>query len=230
MTAMRQPPATRRFARELALRALYQADVLEEPAAKAFADVLEEPSPLDPDEIVAVVEELAEGASFPVVELDRAVIEFARRLVRVVDEHRADIDTTLDSSALNWSVRRMSAVDRNVLRLGAAEILYCPDVPLNVALSEAISLAKRYGGQESGAFVNGVLDRIAATMRGSTARAPGAILVSDEDPEGEGDASIEDDAPDDSDVFDDRDALSDPETPSGIETFGDSPDDTPTTP
>ena len=57
MTAMRQPPATRRFARELALRALYQADVLEEPAAKAFADVLEEPSPLDPDEIV-----VAEGA------------------------------------------------------------------------------------------------------------------------------------------------------------------------
>lgn len=212
MTAMRHPPATRRFARELALRALYQADVLEEPAAKAFADVLEEPAPLDPDEIVAVVEELAEGASFPVVELDRAVIEFARRLVRVVDEHRSDIDTTLDNSALNWSVRRMSAVDRNVLRLGAAEILYCPDVPLNVALSEAISLAKRYGGQESGAFVNGVLDRIAATVRGSAARSHDAILVSGEDQEADGGVPNEDDAP------------GDPET------FGDPPDDTSSTP
>lgn len=165
MSAMRQPPATRRFARELALRALYQSDVLGEPAAQSLADVLTEPAPLDPDEIDAVIEELPEGASFPATEVDTAVADFARRLVRVVDEHRAAVDSALDAAALNWTVKRMSAVDRNVLRLGAAEILYCPDVPLNVAFSEAISLAKRYGGRESGAFVNGVLDRVARTVR-----------------------------------------------------------------
>ncbi len=182
---MRQPPATRRFARQLALRALYQADVMQELAAKAFADVLEEPAPLDPDEIDAVVDELPVGASFPAVELDEAVIEFARRLVQVVDEHRADLDATLDGAAVNWSVRRMSAVDRNVLRLGAAEILYCPDVPLNVALSEAISLAKRYGGKESSAFVNGVLDRVADGVRGDASPPLDTSPVAEAGPDGD---------------------------------------------
>ncbi len=165
MSAMRQPPATRRFARELALRVLYQSDVLGETVAQSLDDVLSEPTPLDPDEIDAVIEELPVGATFPRVELDPGVIAFIRRLVRGVDEHRAEIDAVLDDAALNWTVKRMSAVDRNVLRLGAAEILYSPDVPLAVALSEAISLAKRYGGRESGAFVNGVLDRVARRVR-----------------------------------------------------------------
>jgi N utilization substance protein B len=73
------------------------------------------------------------------------------------------IDAQLAAAAENWRLPRMAAVDRNVLRMGAYELLFTPDTPSSVALNEAIELARRYGSADSPAFVNGVLDRLKAS-------------------------------------------------------------------
>jgi N utilization substance protein B len=74
--------------------------------------------------------------------------------------HLADIDERLGRAAENWRLPRMAAVDRNVLRLGAHELLFVADTPTSVAIDEAIELARRYGSADSPAFVNGILDRL----------------------------------------------------------------------
>jgi len=85
--------------------------------------------------------------------------EFARSLVAGVRRHRAKIDSVLEETAANWSLKRMAATDRNVLRLGAYEILYS-DTPGRVAIDEAVELAKRFGSAQSSQFVNGILDKV----------------------------------------------------------------------
>jgi N utilization substance protein B len=74
--------------------------------------------------------------------------------------HAEEIDQRLAQAAENWRLPRMAGVDRNVLRLGTFELLFAPDTPANVALDEAIELARRFGSAESAAFVNGVLDQV----------------------------------------------------------------------
>jgi N utilization substance protein B len=74
--------------------------------------------------------------------------------------HAGEIDGKITAAAENWRLPRMAAVDRNVLRLGAFELLFSPETPPGVALDEAIEIARRYGSADSPAFVNGVLDRI----------------------------------------------------------------------
>lgn len=91
---------------------------------------------------------------------DETLTSFCLGLYEGVLTHQADIDRRLSEAAENWRLVRMAAVDRNVLRLGAYELLYVPDLPPNVALDEAIKLARRYGTADSSAFVNGVLDRL----------------------------------------------------------------------
>lgn len=86
---------------------------------------------------------------------------FADRLVREVLRHLAHIDQLIGKASANWRVERMTRVDRNVLRIGAYELESCAEVPRAVAIDEAVELAKRFGTEESGSFVNGVLDRIA---------------------------------------------------------------------
>jgi N utilization substance protein B len=77
--------------------------------------------------------------------------------------HLDEIDARLGAAAENWRLPRMAAVDRNVLRLGAYELLFAPDTPPGVAIDEAIELARRYGSKDSPGFVNGVLDRLRQT-------------------------------------------------------------------
>jgi transcription antitermination protein NusB len=77
-----------------------------------------------------------------------------------VEKQRAEIDRSLSAAAENWRLARMAAVDRNILRLGAHELMSMPDTPHGVVLDEAIELARRYGSADSPAFVNGVLDRL----------------------------------------------------------------------
>ena len=91
---------------------------------------------------------------------DPALEPFSLALYDGVVAHAADIDRRLAAAAENWRVARMAVVDRNVLRLGGYEILYTPETPPNVALNEAIELARRFGAAGSPAFVNGVLDRL----------------------------------------------------------------------
>jgi N utilization substance protein B len=88
---------------------------------------------------------------------------FSLRLFDGVLKHLKEVDRRLGESAENWRLPRMSGVDRNVLRLGAHELLYVPDTPSSVALNEAIELARRFGSAESPAFVNGVLDKLLKT-------------------------------------------------------------------
>jgi N utilization substance protein B len=84
--------------------------------------------------------------------------EFAETLVRAATEHREAIDSGIGQVSRTWRVDRMARVDRNILRLALAEMLYMPDIPARVSINEAVELAKRYGAAESPAFVNGLLD------------------------------------------------------------------------
>jgi N utilization substance protein B len=86
---------------------------------------------------------------------------YADEAVRGVVAALVDTDRRIQAASTNWRVERMTRVDRNLLRLGAWELVHRPDVPRPVILDEAVEIAKRYGTEDSGAFVNGVLDRIA---------------------------------------------------------------------
>ncbi len=91
---------------------------------------------------------------------DESLEPFCLALYDGVVAHLDEIDRRLGAAAENWRLPRMAAVDRNVLRLGAFELLFTPETPRNVALDEAIELARRYGAKDSPGFVNGVLDRL----------------------------------------------------------------------
>ena len=88
------------------------------------------------------------------------VQSFAEGLVRGTLEHAAEIDRQVAEHATHWSLARIAPVERNILRLAAYELLHRHDIPEKVAINEAIELAKLYGSEESGAFVNGILDQI----------------------------------------------------------------------
>jgi transcription antitermination protein NusB len=89
---------------------------------------------------------------------------YADEVVLGVAGDLAAVDEAIRKASTNWRLERMARVDRNVLRLGAWELLHHPEVPRAVILDEAVELAKRYGSEESGAFVNGVLDRVAENL------------------------------------------------------------------
>ena len=86
---------------------------------------------------------------------------FANELVRGCAEARTALDERIRGVSKHWRLERMSRVDRNIIRLGAYELLHVAEIPRRVTLNEAVELAKRFGNEESPAFVNGVLDRIA---------------------------------------------------------------------
>lgn len=92
--------------------------------------------------------------------IDKNVKEFAIRLKDEVLAHLSEIDALIKKVAKGWTLERMAIVDRNILRAAICEMLYLPDIPPKVAINEAIEIAKRYGSEESGQFVNGILDKI----------------------------------------------------------------------
>jgi N utilization substance protein B len=130
-------------AREVALQLLYQRDLnpgIDRPAIERFAnDRLQEPD----------------------------LAAFCLSLFDGVQAHAEAIDKALAAAAENWRLPRMAAVDRNILRLGAYELLFTPHTPANVTLNEAIELARRFGTTDSPAFVNGVLDKLQGQDAGS---------------------------------------------------------------
>lgn len=127
----------RTAAREAALQMLYAAEIGRHPAETLLKDFWRE-FPGD-----------AEGRVY------------ADNAVRGVLGQRSELDARIVKASVNWRLERMSPIARNVLRLGTWELLYQPEVPRAVIIDESVEVAKRYGGTESGAFVNGVLDRIA---------------------------------------------------------------------
>ncbi|OGX28677.1 MAG: transcription antitermination factor NusB [Omnitrophica WOR_2 bacterium RIFCSPHIGHO2_02_FULL_67_20] len=88
------------------------------------------------------------------------VKSYANQLVEGTRQRLTDIDGVISAHADNWNLKRMAVIDRNILRLGAFELLYLDDVPAKVCINEAIELAKRFGDTESGKFINGILDAI----------------------------------------------------------------------
>jgi N utilization substance protein B len=142
-------PAKRTKARERALQALYQIDV----AAEGIDDALSR-----------------FWRSFEPVE--KEVMALAEAMVRGVAAHRRQIDEEIERVSTHWRLDRMAKVDRNVLRLATYELLRT-DVPVKVAINEAIELGKKYGSESTGAFVNGVLDKIASELPPERRRAGG---------------------------------------------------------
>jgi N utilization substance protein B len=129
--------ARRTRAREVALQVLYQDDL--NPRHNPADDVTFVKGRLQGEELVA----------------------FAESLIAGVRRNRGELDQVLSQTADHWSLERMAATDRNVLRLGAYEILHA-DTPGRVAINEAVELAKRFGSRQSAQFVNGILDRLLA--------------------------------------------------------------------
>jgi len=124
-------------AREIALQMLYQADA-------RGTEVLEQ-----------VEEFLAREAGG-----DDEVVEFARMLVQGTVEQGEAIDEIITGAAQNWHLRRMAIVDRNILRMAVFEMLHVEEIPAKVSINEAIEMGKRFSTQQSGSFINGILDRI----------------------------------------------------------------------
>ena len=135
-------PASRHRSREAALQVLYALD-------------LSRPGPPAPEAADAALEDTARH-----FELPEGARAFAAELVGGVVAHCADLDAVLAKHATHWRLDRMAAVDRNVLRLAAWEIRF-GQTPTAAAIDEAVDLARRFGGERSPGFVNGVLDAVA---------------------------------------------------------------------
>ena len=149
---------SRRTARRLALDVLYEAEIRDDLPLEAWA------SRSANGWIVPSEDETADPSA-PEKEPESAAIEYARVLVAGVQDHAADIDALIARYADHWTIQRMPVVDRNVLRVALFELLWRTDVPVPVAINEAVELAKALSTEESGRFVNGLLGRIAEQAR-----------------------------------------------------------------
>jgi N utilization substance protein B len=133
--------SARRRARELAFRIAYQADLTGDPYREVWSALREDETLSD----------------------DQA--ELVGDVVGVLEARASEVDAALQQAAEHWPIVRLAATDRSVLRSAIAELMVRGGTPARVVLDEAIEIAKRYGSEESGRFVNGVLDRVARQLR-----------------------------------------------------------------
>ncbi len=133
----------RRRAREIALHVLYQLDLHQENPREALDLYWENFKP------------------------SRRARELCERLIVGVFQNREKIDQLIEEHSEHWTLKRMAVVDRNILRFATFELLNCPDIPFKATLNEAIELAKKFGTEDSSAFINGILDKIHATLTSS---------------------------------------------------------------
>lgn len=131
--------SVRRKARETALQILYKTDISE---GRAGEGVLE-------------FDTLVQGTE---------ARRYCESLVNGIAAKRDEIDGIIEKHSENWTVERMAVVDRNILRIAVYELLYSEDVPYKVAIDEAVELAKLYGTDESGAFINGIIDKVRKSL------------------------------------------------------------------
>ena len=131
----------RRRAREVAFRVVFQADVARDSYSEAWRARRDE-------------ERLTEDQ-----------LALVQDVVGQLERHGPEVDRRLEGAAQHWPLARLSATDRSVLRTAVAELMGRPGTPARVVLDEAIEIAKRYGSEDSGRFVNGVLDRLARELR-----------------------------------------------------------------
>jgi N utilization substance protein B len=126
----------RRKSREFALQVLYQLDITKQ----------------DPNKTLAQFQDHSSG--------NEARDDFMKRLVLGVLEHCQEIDRLIEKYSENWRLDRMNIIDRAILRMATFELLFCEEIPPKATLNEAIELGKRFGSEDSGSFINGILDRI----------------------------------------------------------------------
>ena len=126
----------RRKSREFALQVLYQLNISKQDPLTALAQFREH--------------FLSDG------EADA----FQKRLVLGVLEHCSELDRLIERYSENWRLDRINLIERNILRMAIFELLFCEEIPPKVTINEAIDLGKRYGSEDSGSFINGILDRI----------------------------------------------------------------------
>lgn len=131
----------RHLGRELALKALYQIDIRGGASREDLALLFESS------------------------QADERARKFAAQLIEGVQREGAALDQHIAGALEHWSIGRLSRVDHNILRIALFEMLWMEDIPMRVTIDEAIELAKRYGDQESGRFVNGVLDELAERLQ-----------------------------------------------------------------
>lgn len=129
------------LARERALQCLYQFDLGSHPGTDATSLVWEH---FHPEERPSA---------------------YFYRLVQGVRTHQEELDAYISRFSQHWRLERLAAVDRAILRLALFELLYCPEIPPKVAINEAVELGKRFGAEQSGAFINGILDSFLKTRR-----------------------------------------------------------------
>ena len=129
-------------AREFALQILYQHEMNPQPLEELLASFWEE-NATQPEEVRS----------------------FANFLVRGTLDHITEIDEVLARYTENWQLNRMAAIDRNIMRFAVFELLYVEDIPPKVSINEAVNIAKKFSQEESGKFVNGVLDKINHTEK-----------------------------------------------------------------
>jgi len=134
----------RTIARELAMQAVCQLDV----QGNAALDIL--------------------GRFFAENSDDLDIRNLAEKWAKGVWETMAECDALITVAAIKWELSRLNQVDRSILRLGAYQLKYCPDIPEKVVINEAIELAKKYSSESSPAFVNGVMDAILKKLRMTT--------------------------------------------------------------
>ena len=135
---------SRRKTREFVLQVLFAADSRNE----------------DPTETLQFLEDHFRSDPDQVLKLARVMSEFACELVTAVAKQRQIIDALITKLSANWKLHRMNRVDRNILRMAIAEMLNFSETPDQVILNEAIDIGKKYGAENSAAFINGILDRI----------------------------------------------------------------------
>jgi N utilization substance protein B len=126
----------RRKSREFALQVLYQLNLSKQDAVTALTQFQEH------------FRSSGEGDAFQ------------KRLVLGVLDHCSDLDRLIERYSEHWCLDRINLIERNILRMAIFELLYCEEIPPKVTINEAIDLGKRYGSEDSGSFINGILDRI----------------------------------------------------------------------
>ena len=126
----------RRKSREIALQVLYQIDISRGDAGEKFNLFWQHFTPSD------------------------ELKEFSQKIVEGVFHHREEIDILIEKHSEHWRLKRMTIVDRNILRSAIFELMYCPDTPSKVILNEAVELGKKFGSEKTGPFINGILDRV----------------------------------------------------------------------
>jgi N utilization substance protein B len=133
---------TRRRARELAMQALFCMDMQNNTSLEMLERFC---GNFDPS-----------GKSRP----------FFLKLVKGVLDSKDELDTLIERFSRNWKISRMSCVDRNVMRIAVYELIYCEDIPPKVSINEAVDVGKKFGTEESGAFINGIMDSIRGALEG----------------------------------------------------------------